>query len=115
MMVMEGNITILKISGDLHLLLRLIDNWDTYKKKPDLFHKENLASLTVNTTRKIFTLVKFYSHTEHENSLVVLRNWLATRDRSRFSRSHLEFPEIRELLESGRVQVLKVYALQPLR
>jgi hypothetical protein len=53
MMVMEGNITILKISGDLHLLLRLIDNWDTYKKKPDLFHKENLASLTV-TMRKIW-------------------------------------------------------------
>jgi hypothetical protein len=36
----------LKISGDLHLLLQLIDNWETYKKKPELFHEENLASLT---------------------------------------------------------------------
>jgi hypothetical protein len=115
MTVMKGNITILKISGDLHLLLRLFDNWDTYKKKPDLFHEENLASLTVNTTRKIFTLAKFYSHPEHENLLEVLRKAIATRDGSRFSRSHLEFPEIRELLESGRVQVLKVYALQPVR
>jgi hypothetical protein len=45
----------------------------------------------------------------------VLRNWLATGDGSRFSRFYLEFPEIRELLESGRVQVLKVYASQLLR
>jgi hypothetical protein len=36
-----------------------------------LFYKENLASLMVNTTRKIFTLAKFYSHPEHENSLEV--------------------------------------------
>jgi hypothetical protein len=104
MMIMEGNITILKISGNLHLLLCLIDNWDTYKKNPDLCYKENLASLTVNTMRKIFTYL-FYSHPEHENLLEVLRNWLATGNESRFLRSHLEFPEIRELLESGRVQV----------
>jgi hypothetical protein len=68
----------LKISGDLHLLLRLIDNWETYKKKPELFHKENLASLTQNTTRKLFTLAKFYSLPEHGESLEVLRKWLAT-------------------------------------
>jgi hypothetical protein len=82
----------LKIPGDLHLLLQLINNWETYKKKPELFQEENLASL-----------------------LEVLRKWLATGDGSRFSRVHLEFPEIKELSESGRVQALKAYAAQPLR
>jgi hypothetical protein len=32
-----------------------------------------------------------------------------------FSYSHLEFSEIKELLEAGRVQALKLYAMQPLR
>jgi hypothetical protein len=36
-------------------------------------------------------------------------------DGSQFSRAHLEFPEIKELLELGRVQALKLYASQPLR
>jgi hypothetical protein len=105
----------LKISGDLHLLLRLINNWETYKKKPELFHEENLAFLTLNTTRKLFTLAKFYGLPEHGESLEVLRKWLAMGDGSRFLRAHLEFPEIKELSESGRVQALKAYAAQPLR
>jgi hypothetical protein len=63
----------LKISGDLHLLLQLIDNWETYKKKPELFHEKNLASLTLNTTHKLFTLAKFYGLPEHRESLEVLR------------------------------------------
>jgi hypothetical protein len=99
----------------LHLLLRLIDNWDIYKKKQELFHEENLASLTINTTYKLFTLAKFYGLLEHKESLEVLKHWLATGDGSRFSRAHLEFPEIKELSESGRVQALKLYASQPLR
>jgi hypothetical protein len=41
--------------------------------------------------------------------------WLATEDGSRFSRAHLEFPEIKDLSELGRVQALKLYASQPLR
>jgi hypothetical protein len=71
--------------GDLHLLLRLIDNWERYKKKPEFFHSENLASLTLYTSRKMFTLAKFYGLQEHENSLSVLRNWLKTGDGSWFS------------------------------
>jgi hypothetical protein len=85
------------------------------KKKPNLFHSENLASLALNTSRKMFMLAKFYGWTEHENSLLVLRNWLKTGDGSWFSHSHLEFLEIKELSEAGRVQALKLYAMQPLR
>jgi hypothetical protein len=88
---------------------------ETYKKKPELFHEENLASLTLNMTRKLFTLAKFYSLPEHRESLEVLRKWLAMGDGCRFSRVHLEFPEIKELSESGRVQALKAYAAHPLR
>jgi hypothetical protein len=53
----------------------------------------------------MFMLAKFYGQTEHENSLLVLRNWLKTGDGSQFSCSHLEFSEIKELSEAGRVQV----------
>jgi hypothetical protein len=95
--------------------LRLIDNWERYKKKPELFHSENLASLTLYTSQKMFTLAKSYSLQEHENSLSVLRNWLKTGDRSQFSQCHLEFQEIKELSEAGRVQALKLYATQLLR
>ena len=115
MMVSSHDFTSFSISGDLHLLIRLIENWDRYKKKPELFHEENLASLTLNTTRKMFTLAKFYGQEAHTESLGILREWLAAGDRSRFSRGHLEFPELRELSESGRVQALKAYSSQPLR
>jgi hypothetical protein len=46
---------------------------------------------------------------------LVLRNWLKTGDGSRFSRSDLEFQEIKELSKAGRVQALKLYATQLLR
>jgi hypothetical protein len=52
---------------------------------------------------------------EHGESLEVLRKWLAMGEGSRFSRAHLEFPEIKELSESGQVQALKAYTTQPLR
>jgi hypothetical protein len=84
-------------------LIQLIENWDQYKKKPELFHKENLASLTLNTTRKMYTLAKFYGQESHAESLAVLQDWLASGDGSRFSRGHLEFPELKELSEFGRV------------
>jgi hypothetical protein len=86
-----------------------------YKKKPELFHKENLAPFTINTTHKLFTLAEFYGLPEHKESLEVLKHWLAMGDGSRFSRAHLEFPEIKELSELGRVQALKLYTSQPLR
>jgi hypothetical protein len=95
--------------------LHLIDIWERYKKKLELFHSKNLASLTLNTSQKIFTLAKFYNLQEHENSLSVLRNWLKTLDGSQFSRFHLEFQEIKELSEAGRIQAWKLYAMQPLR
>jgi hypothetical protein len=63
----------------------------------------------------MFMLAKFYGWTEHENSLLVLRNWLKTGDGSRFSCSLLEFSEIKELSEAGRIQALKLYAMQLLR
>jgi hypothetical protein len=66
----------------LHLLIRLIENWDRYKKNPELFHEENLASLTLNTTRKIYTLAKFYGQESHAESLAVLWDWLASGDGS---------------------------------
>jgi hypothetical protein len=61
-------------------LIQLIENWDWYKKKPKLFQEENLASL--NTTRKMYALAKFYGQESHAKSLAVLRDWLASGDGS---------------------------------
>jgi hypothetical protein len=104
-----------KNTGDLHLLIRLIENWPRYTKNVDKFHAENLGSLTPATTRKLFTLAKFYGVPEHRDSFDVLKNWIQLGDGSRFSRGHLEFAEIRELSEPGRVEALTIYSSQPLR
>jgi hypothetical protein len=85
--------------GDLNLLLCIIDNWECYKKKPELLHSKNLASLMLNTSQKIFTLAKFYGLQEHENSLSVLRNWLKTGDKSRFSQSTSNFRKFKSSLK----------------
>jgi hypothetical protein len=63
----------------------------------------------------MYTLAKFYGQESHAESLSVLRDWLALGDGSQFSRGHLEFPELKELSEFGRVQALKAYSSQPLR
>jgi hypothetical protein len=105
----------LKNTGDLHLLIHLIENWPWYAKNVDKFHAENLGSLTPATTRKLFTLAKFYRVPECRDSCNVLKNWIQLGDSSRFSRGHLEFAEIRELSELGRVEALKIYSSQPLR
>jgi hypothetical protein len=52
------------------------------QKKPELFHEENLASLTLNTTRKMYTLAKFYGQESHAESLAVLQDWMALGDGS---------------------------------
>jgi hypothetical protein len=46
------------------------------------FHAENLGSLTPATTRKLFTLAKFYRVTEHRDSFNVLKNWIQIGDGS---------------------------------
>jgi hypothetical protein len=104
-----------KNTGDLHLLICLIENWPRHAKNVDKFHAENLGSLTPATTRKLFTLVKFYRVSEHRDSFDVLKNWIQLGDSSRFSQCHLEFAEIRELSEPGQVEALKIYSSQPLR
>jgi hypothetical protein len=81
----------------------------------DKFYVENLGSLTPATTQKLFTLAKFYRVLEHHDSFDVLKNWIQLGDGSQFSQSHLEFAEIRELSELGRVEALKIYSSQPLR
>lgn len=80
-----------------------------------LFHSENLGSVTLSTARKLYTLAKFYGAPEHQPSFDVLKSWIQCGDGSRFSRAHLEFSEIREISESGRVEALKIYSSQPLR
>ena len=69
----------------------------------------------LNTTQKIVTLAKFYGAEAHTESLAILQAWLAAGDGSQFSKGHLEFPELQELSEFGRVQALKAYSSQPLR
>jgi hypothetical protein len=105
----------IKNTSELHLLICLIENWPRYTKNMDKFHAENLGSLTPTTTRKLFTLVKFYRVPEHRNSFDVFKNWIQLGDGSRFCREHLEFAKIRELSEPGRVEALKIYSSQPLR
>jgi hypothetical protein len=72
----------LKNTGDLYLLIRLIENWPRYTKNVDKFHVENLGSLTPATTRKLFTLVKFYRVPECRDSFDVLKNWIQLGDSS---------------------------------
>jgi hypothetical protein len=79
----------------------------------DKFRTENLGSLTPATTRKLFTLAKFYRVPERRDSFDVLKNWIQLGDGSRFCRGHLEFAEIRELSELGRVEALEIYSSQP--
>jgi hypothetical protein len=62
---------------------------------------ENLGSLIPATTRKLFTLAKFYKVPEHHDSFDVLKNWIQLGNSSQFSRGHLEFAEIRELSKPG--------------
>jgi hypothetical protein len=99
-----------KNTGDLHLLICLIENWPWYAKNVDKFHAENLGSLTPATTQKLFTLAKFYRVLERRDFFGGLKNWIQLVDGSRFSRGHLEFAEIRELSELGRVEALKIYS-----
>jgi hypothetical protein len=80
----------------------------------DKFHAENLGSLTPATTRKLFTLAKFYKILELCDSFDILKNWIQLSDGSRFCQGHLEFAEIRELSKPGQV-ALKIYSSQPLR
>jgi hypothetical protein len=105
----------IKNTGDLYLLICLIENWPRYAKNMDKFHTKNLGSLTPATTRKLFTLAKFYRILERRDSFDVLKNWIQLGDGSQFCRGHLEFAEIRELSEPGRVEALKIYSSQPLR
>jgi hypothetical protein len=65
--------------------------------------------------KSFFSLVKFYRVPEHCNSFNVLKNWIQVSDGSQFCQGHLEFAEIRELSELGRVEALKIYSLQPFR
>jgi hypothetical protein len=65
-----------KNTGDLHLLIHLIENWPRYAKNMDKFHAENLGSLTPATIWKLFTLAKFYRVPEHRDSFDVLKNWI---------------------------------------
>jgi hypothetical protein len=85
------------------------------KKNRNYSMRKNLGFLTLNTTRKMYTLAKFYGQESHAEFLAILWDWLALDDGSRFSRSHLEFPELKKLSEFGRVQALKAYSSQSLR
>jgi hypothetical protein len=75
----------LKNTGDLHLLIHLIENWPRYMKNVNKFHVENLGSLTPATIQKLFTLAKFYRVPECCDSFDVLKNWIQLGDSSRFS------------------------------
>jgi hypothetical protein len=68
--------------GDLHLLIRLIEKWNHYKKRVELFHSENLGSLTLSMTHKLFMLAKFYRAPEHRVSFHVLKHWIQHSDGS---------------------------------
>jgi hypothetical protein len=77
------------------------------------FHAENLGSLTLATTQKLFTLAKFYRVLEHRDSFDIFKNWIQLSDGSQFCQGHLEFAEIRELSEPGQVEALKIYSHSP--
>jgi hypothetical protein len=63
----------IKNTVDFHLLICLIENWPRYAKNVDKFYVENLDSLTLATTWKLFTLAKFYRVPERRDSFDVLK------------------------------------------
>ena len=101
------------VLGDLHLLLKLIDQWDKYEDKVNEFFEDHPAGLTLATTKKLYTLARSLSLPERQLSIVVLRDWYKNGDGSRFSRGHLEFPEIKELKDEDCATILKQYCGSP--
>jgi hypothetical protein len=84
--------------GDLHILLKLIREWQHYHlQKYELFLQENLVVKTIAMAKKFFTMAKHFQ--DDEKVVNLFTTWLKTGDGSRFSKMHIEIASIAQIGE----------------
>jgi hypothetical protein len=102
-------ISALTFVGELHILLRLVREWEHYSpQKYELFQQENLAAKLVTVAKNFFTVGH---HLQNDEELVaLLTDWLRTGDGSCFAKTHIEMSGLHKLEPADLLAIIQAYA-----